>query len=177
MELKGSRKEPFAFFFITHYFMPEQQYVTEEGLAKLKAELSKLIAQRPIISEQIAVARDKGDISENAEYDAAKEAQGHLEAKIAVLQETIANAKVIDASRVDTSTVQMLNKVELLNLDTDAKITYTLVGESEANFREGKLAANTPIGKGLLGKKKGDVVNVTVPSGKVLKFKILNITL
>jgi transcription elongation factor GreA len=157
--------------------MSEQQYVTEEGLANLKAELAKLIAQRPIISEQIAVARDKGDISENAEYDAAKEAQGHLEARIAVLEGTIANAKVIDPSHIDTSTVQILNKVDLLNMDTKVKVTYTLVGESEANFREGKLAATTPIGKALLGKKKGDKVAVTVPSGKIIKFQILNISL
>jgi transcription elongation factor GreA len=157
--------------------MPDKQYVTEEGLARLKAELSNLIAQRPIISEQIAVARDKGDISENAEYDAAKEAQGHLEARIAVLQETIANSRLIDPSQIDTSTVQIMNRVKLLNLDTKKEVTYTLVGESEANFLEGKLAVTTPIAKALLGKKKDEVVKVTVPSGKILNFKILDISL
>ena len=149
--------------------MSEIHYVTAEGLEKLKAELAELIAQRPIISRQIAEARDKGDLSENAEYDAAKEAQGLLELKISNLQNTIANARVIDESRINTEQIQMLNKVKLKNLVNNTIVEYTLVGESEANFREGKLAAATPIGKALIGRKKGDVVDVKVPSG-VLKF-------
>ena len=132
--------------------MSEIHYVTSEGLEKLKAELAEAISQRPVISRQIAEARDKGDLSENAEYDAAKEAQGLLELKISKLENLVANARVI-------TTVQ-----------------YTLVGESEANFREGKLAAGTPIGKALIGRRKGDVVEVKVPSG-VLKFEILDISL
>lgn len=176
--MKGSSGSLSLFFTIKQVIiMPEQQYVTVEGLANLKAELAKLLAERPVISEQIAIARDKGDISENAEYDAAKEAQGHLEARISALEGLIANAKVIDPSHIDTSIVQILNKVDLLNLDTKANVTYTLVGESEADFRQGKLAASTPIGKALLGKKKGDEVSVQVPSGKILRFKILNISL
>ena len=132
--------------------MSEIHYVTAEGLDKLKAELAQLIAQRPVISKQIAEARDKGDLSENAEYDAAKEAQGLLELKISKLENTIANARVIDESRINTEQIQMLNKVKLKNLVNNTVVEYTLVGESEANFREGKLAAATPIGKALIGR-------------------------
>ncbi|MBR5250009.1 MAG: transcription elongation factor GreA [Bacteroidales bacterium] len=151
-------------------------YVTAEGLERLKAELEELIKQRPIISKQIAEARDKGDLSENAEYDAAKEAQGLLELKISKQESLIANARVIDESKLSTDRVQMLNKVKLKNLLNNQVVEYTLVGESEANFREGKLAAATPIGKALMGKEKGDVVEVKVPSG-ILKFEILEISI
>ena len=156
--------------------MSEIHYVTAEGLEKLKGELAQLIAQRPVISKQSAEARDKGDLSENAEYDAAKEAQGLLELKISKLENTIANARVIDESRINTEQIQMLNKVKLKNLLNNTIVEYTLVGESEANFREGKLAAATPIGKALIGRKKGDVVEVQVPSG-VLKFEVLDISI
>ena len=149
------------------YTMSDIHYVTAEGLEKLKAELAEAISQRPVISKQIAEARDKGDLSENAEYDAAKEAQGLLE---------LANARVIDESKINTDHVQMLTKVTLKNLLNNTTVQYTLVGESEANFREGKLAAGTPIGKALIGRRKGDVVEVRVPSG-VLKFEILDISL
>ncbi len=149
-------------------------YVTAEGLEKLKAELEELIKQRPVISKQIAEARDKGDLSENAEYDAAKEAQGLLEMRISKQESLIANARVIDESKLSTEYVQMLNKVRLKNLLNNQEVVYTLVGESEANFREGKLAAATPIGKALMGKTKGEIVEVKVPSG-MLKFEILEI--
>ena len=158
------------------YTMSDIHYVTAEGLEKLKAELAEAISQRPVISKQIAEARDKGDLSENAEYDAAKEAQGLLELKISKLENLVTNARVIDESKINTDHVQMLTKVTLKNLLNNTTVQYTLVGESEANFREGKLAAGTPIGKALIGRRKGDVVEVRVPSG-VLKFEILDISL
>jgi transcription elongation factor GreA len=129
-----------------------------------------------VISAQIAEARDKGDLSENAEYDAAREAQGLLELKISKLQEKLINAKVIDESKINTDVIQMLNKVTLKNLNKGTVVEYTLVGESEANFKEGKLAATTPIGKALMGRKKGDIVEVNVPAG-LLKFEVLNISI
>lgn len=156
--------------------MAEVHYLTQEGLDNLRDELAKLTAQRPVISAQIAEARDKGDLSENAEYDAAREAQGLLELKIAKLQDTLANARVIDESKINTDSVQMLNKVKIKNLGNNSIVEYTLVGESEANFKEGKLAATTPIGRALMGRKKGEVVEVKVPSG-ILKLEILNISL
>lgn len=156
--------------------MAETVYVTQEGLDNLRDELSKLIAQRPVISAQIAEARDKGDLSENAEYDAAREAQGLLELKISKLQEKLINAKIIDESKINTDVIQMLNKVTLKNLNKGTVVEYTLVGESEANFKEGKLAATTPIGKALMGRKKGDIVEVNVPAG-LLKFEVLNISI
>jgi len=155
--------------------MSKIHYVTAEGLEKLKAELNQLITERPLISRQIAEARDKGDLSENAEYDAAKEAQGILEMKIAKMEDMIATARIIDESKINTTHVQILNKVKIKNLSNQAEMEYTLVGESEANLKEGKLAAATPIGKALIGKQKGDVVEVLVPSG-LLKFEILNIS-
>ena len=156
--------------------MAEVHYLTQEGLDSLREELNKLTAQRPVFSAAIAEARDKGDLSENAEYDAAREAQGLLELKISKLQDTIANARVIDESKINTETVQMLNKVKLKNLNSNQIVEYTLVGESEANFKEGKLAATTPIGKALMGRRKGDTVEVKVPAG-ILKLEILNITI
>lgn len=143
---------------------------------KLRDDLAKLLAERPVISKAIAEARDKGDLSENAEYDAAREAQGLLELKISKLQDVIANAKVVDESRINTEQIQMLNKVKMKNLANNAIVEYTLVGESEANFKEGKLAATTPIGRALMGHRKGDVVEVNVPSG-IIKFEILNISI
>lgn len=151
-------------------------YMSEEGYKKLVAELKELeTVQRPKISAAIAEARDKGDLSENAEYDAAKEAQGMLEAKIAKLKATIADAKIIDESKLKTDTVQILNKVELKNVKNGAKMTYTIVSESEANLKEGKISVNTPIAQGLLGKKAGDVVEIKVPQG-MIKLEILSIS-
>ena len=150
--------------------------MTQEGLDKLRDDLAALIAERPVISKAIAEARDKGDLSENAEYDAAREAQGLLELKINKLQDVIANAKVVDESKINTEQIQILNKVKMKNLGTGAVVEYTLVGESEANFKEGKLAATTPIGRALMGHRKGDVVEVKVPSG-ILKFEILDISI
>ena len=156
--------------------MAKVSYVTEEGLAKLKKELEQLInVERPSISRQIAEARDKGDLSENAEYDAAKDAQGLLEARIHKLEETIRYSRVLDETRVDTSSIQILNKVKLKNLKNNTIVEYTLVSESEANLKEGKIAITTPIGKGLIGKKKGQIAEIQVPAGK-MKFEILEIS-
>ena len=156
--------------------MAKVSYVTEEGLAKMKRELEQLInVERPAISRQIAEARDKGDLSENAEYDAAKDAQGMLEARIHKLEEIIRHSRILDESRIDTSCVQILNRVKLKNLKNNVIVEYVLVAESEANLKEGKIAITTPIGKGLVGKKKGDVVEIQVPAGK-LQFEILEIS-
>ena len=149
-------------------------YLTQEGYDKKMKELAELEAQRPLIKQAIAEARDKGDLSENAEYDAAKEAQGMLEMKIAKIKELISSARIIDETHLNTDVVALLNKVTIKNVATGAVVTYTIVSEDEANFREGKLASSTPIAKGLIGHKKGDVVEVTVPAGK-MKFEILNI--
>jgi transcription elongation factor GreA len=152
-------------------------YITEAGLNKIKEELDLLLrVERPKISAQIADARDKGDLSENAEYDAAKEAQGLLEMKIAKLQDTIINARVIDESKIDSSSVQILTKVKLKNLKNKAVMEYMLVTESEADIKAGKISVETPIAKGLLGKKVGDKVKITVPNG-VIEFEILNISI
>ncbi|MBC7124912.1 MAG: transcription elongation factor GreA [Bacteroidales bacterium] len=157
--------------------MSKITYLTEEGLQKLRKELEQLkTVERPAISRMIAEARDKGDLSENAEYDAAKEAQGMLELRISKLEDLIANARIIDESKIDTTQVQILNKVKLKNLKTNAVVEYTLVAESEANLKENKLSISTPIGKALIGKKVGDVVDVQVPSG-LMKFEILGISL
>ncbi len=142
-------------------------YMSEEGYKKLLADLKELEAKRPEIVRQIAEARDKGDLSENAEYDAAKEAQGMLEMRINELKLVIADAKIIDTSKLNTDSVQVLTKVGLKNVKTGAVMQYTIVPESEANLREGKISINTPIAKGLLGKKVGDVAEITVPQGKI----------
>ena len=156
--------------------MANVSYVTEEGLNKMMEELRHLeTVERPNISKQIAEARDKGDLSENAEYDAAKEAQGLLESKISLLKEKILYAKVIDQSRLNTDVVQILNKVKIKNTRTGATMTYTLVSEHEANLKEGKLSVNTPIAKALMGRRKGEVVDVTVPAGKI-PFEIVEIS-
>ena len=156
--------------------MAKVSYVTEEGLTKLKKELEQLInVERPAISRQIAEARDKGDLSENAEYDAAKDAQGMLEVRIHKLEETIRLSRILDESRVDTSSIQILNRVKLKNLKNNAVVEYILVSESEANLKEGKIAITTPIGKGLVGRKKGESVEIQVPAGK-LQFEILEIS-
>ncbi len=152
-------------------------YLTKEGLDKLKKELDHLInVERPEISKQIGEAIEKGDISENAEYDAAKDAQGMLEAKIARLRANIANARIIDESKIDTSKVQVLNKVTIKNTKNNATMQYMIVPESEANLKEKKISVNTPIAKGLIGKKVGDVVEIQIPSGK-MTVEIINITL
>ena len=151
--------------------------MTEDGYNKILAEINMLEnVKRPEVIRQIAEARDKGDLSENAEYDAAKEAQGILEAKIAQLKGLIANARLIDESRVSTDTVQILNKVKIKNMKSKTEMTYTLVSDTEANLKENKIAISTPIAKGLLGKKIGDVVDIKVPSGMV-SFEIVDISL
>ena len=150
--------------------------MTQEGLDKLKKDLAEVLAQRPVISAAIAEAREKGDLSENAEYDAAREAQALLELKIANLKNLVANAKIIDESQIGTDRVQMMNKVKVENLAMKKVMEFTIVGETEADFAKGKLASTTPIAKALLGHTKGDVVEAKVPSG-IIKFKILDITL
>ena len=150
--------------------------MTQEGLDTLKKDLAEALAQRPVISAAIAEAREKGDLSENAEYDAAREAQALLELKIANLKNLVANAKIIDESQIGTDRVQMMNKVKVENLAMKKVMEFTIVGETEADFAKGKLASTTPIAKALLGHTKGDVVEAKVPSG-IIKFKILDITL
>ena len=152
-------------------------YMTAEGLQKLKEELHLLeTVERPRVIAAIAEARDKGDLSENAEYDAAKEEQGQLESKIALIKAKIMDARIIDETSISTDEVQILTKVKVLNLKTNQEKMYQLVTEGEANVAEGKLATTTPIAKGLLGKKVGDIAEVVVPAGK-LRFKILEISL
>lgn len=152
-------------------------YVTQEGLKKLKEELDNLMnIERPKISRQIGEAIEKGDISENAEYDAAKDAQGLLEAKIAGLQNKIALARIIDESKINTSQVQILNKVTIRNQKNNTIMQYTIVPESEANLKEAKLSVSTPIAQGLMGKKVGDVVEIKVPVG-IIPFEIVEISL
>lgn len=149
-------------------------YLTQEGYDKKMKELAALEAQRPQIKQAIAEARDKGDLSENAEYDAAKEAQGMLEMKISKIKELIATARIIDDSNLNTEIVQLLNTVTIKNVKTGMTVTYTIVTENEANLREGKISSTTPIAQGLMGHKVGDVVKVTALVG-VLEFEILKI--
>jgi len=156
--------------------MSQINYYTEEGLKKLKDELHEMkTVQRPSISDQIAEARDKGDLSENAEYDAAKEAQGILEMKIAKLEQIIANARLIDETHMDNSKVFILSRVKIKNVGNGMEMEYTLVAENEADLKAKKISVDSPIGKGLLGKQKGDVADVSTPAG-VMKFEILDIT-
>ena len=156
--------------------MAENHYMTQDGVDKLKKDLADALAQRPVISAAIAEAREKGDLSENAEYDAAREAQALLEIKIVNLKNLVANAKGIDESQIGTDKVQLMNKVKVENLAMKKVMEFTIVGETEADFANGKLASTTPIAKALLGHSKGEIVEAKVPSG-VIKFKILDITL
>jgi len=156
--------------------MSQVNYFTEEGLKKLHDELHHLkTVERPSISKQIAEARDKGDLSENAEYDAAKDAQGLLELKISKLEDLMSTARVIDESKIDTSKVSVLSKVRIRNTANKSEMTYTLVTENEADLKSGKISVTSPIGKGLLGKKPGEVVDIEVPSG-IIKFEIIEIS-
>ena len=156
--------------------MAESHYMTQEGLDKIKKDLEDALAQRPVISAQIAEAREKGDLSENAEYDAAREAQGLLEVKIARLKNLVANAKIIDESQIGTDRIQIMNKVKVENLALKRVMEFTIVGETEADFSKGKLAATTPIGKALIGHAVGDVVDAKTPSG-IIQFKVLEISI
>ena len=144
------------------------EYMSQEGYDKIVAELREMVnVELPRVKDAIAEARDKGDLSENSEYDAAKEAQAHLETKINQMKLAIQEAKIVDVSRLSTDSVQILTKVEMTNVNTKAKMTYTIVSESEANLREGKISIKTPIAQGLLGKKEGDVVEIKIPRGTV----------
>lgn len=156
--------------------MSETQYVTQETLDQMKEQLQRMKSvDRPAASKAIAEAREKGDLKENAEYDAAKEAQGLLEAKIAALEGSLANVRVIDESSIDTSKVSILTTVTMINLNTKKQVSYKIVSEKEADLKAGKISVSSPIGKGVLGKKEGDVAEVQAPAG-VLKFKIEKIT-
>ncbi|HAQ72139.1 transcription elongation factor GreA [Salibacteraceae bacterium] len=157
--------------------MSDIRYYTEEGLKKLKDELHEIkTVQRPSISKQIAEARDKGDLSENAEYDAAKEAQGLLEMKIAKLEAFVSNARIIDKSQLSKEKILILTTARLKNLTMNKEFIYTLVAETEANLREGKISVDSPMGKGLLGKKVGEIAEIEVPSG-LMKLEVLEIIL
>lgn len=165
-----------SFYLYKHDVMSKISYYTAEGLKKLKDELDHLKSvERPKASDAIAEARDKGDLSENAEYDAAKEAQGLLEMKIAKMEELVANARIIDESQLDVSKVLVLSTVKIKNQANGMEMKYTLVAESEANLKTGKISVTSPIGKGLLGKKVGEIAEVSVPNGTI-KFEILEIT-
>jgi transcription elongation factor GreA len=157
--------------------MTKVSYVSKEGLEKLREELRQLeTEERPKIKKQIAEARDKGDLSENAEYDAAKEAQGMLEMRIQKLKSTIANSRILDESRIDTSTVQIMNRVKIKNKKNNAVMEYTIVSETEADLKKGKISVNSPIAKGLLGKEVGDVVDIEVPNGTI-PFEVMDISI
>ncbi len=156
--------------------MSQITYYTEEGLKKLRDELHEMkTVMRPAISDQIAEARDKGDLSENAEYDAAKEAQGLLEMKISKMEAILANARIIDESTIDTSKVFILSKVRIKNISNGMEMEYTIVAENEADLKAKKISIDSPIGKGLLGKKMGEIADVTTPNG-VIQFEIMDIS-
>ena len=157
--------------------MSEVIYVTVEGLQKLKEELDQLRnVERPSISRQIADARDKGDLSENAEYSAAKEAQGMLELRISKLEDIVARSRILDESKIETSSVRLLNRVKIRNKSNNTVMEYLIVPESEANFKLGKIAVSSPIAQGLIGKKVGDIVQIKVPSGTI-PFEIISISI
>ena len=157
--------------------MTKVSYITEEGLHKLKLDLNQLISvERPAISKLIAEARDKGDLTENAEYEAAKEAQGMLEMKISKLQDVIANSRIMDGSKIDTERIQIMNRIKIKNTRNNATMEYTIVSDNEADLKQGKIAVSTPIARGLLGKRVGDLVEIKVPSG-IIPFEIIEISI
>jgi transcription elongation factor GreA len=157
--------------------MNKVSYITEEGFQKLKLELDHLMSvERPSISRQIAEARDKGDLSENAEYEAAKEAQGMLEMRISKLQDLIASSRIMDGSKIDTERIQIMNRIKIRNTKNNAMMEYMIVSDNEADLKKGKIAVSTPIAKGLLGKRVGDLVEIKVPSG-VIPFEIIEISI
>jgi transcription elongation factor GreA len=157
--------------------MIKVSYITEDGFQRLKHELDHLVGvERPSISKQIAEARDKGDLSENAEYEAAKEAQGMLEMKISKLQDLIASSRIMDGSRIDTETIQIMNRIKIRNTKNNATMEYMIVSDNEADLKQGKIAVSTPIAKGLLGKRVGDLVEIKVPSG-VIPFEMIEISI
>ena len=165
------------FLFINGYFMSELQYVTKETLEQMKIELQKMKGvDRPAASRAIAEAREKGDLKENAEYDAAKEAQGMLEARIVLFESQLTNTRVLDEASIDTSKVSILTKVTLTNLNTNKKVTYKIVSEQEADLKAGKISITSPIGKGLRGKKVGEIAEVEAPAG-IIKLKIEDISI
>lgn len=166
------------FFILKQNFKIMASYVTKEGLEKMKAELEQLEKiERPKITQQIAEARDKGDLSENAEYDAAKEAQGMLEMRISKLKDIVTTSKVIDETQLDTSKVSILTKVRLMNNDTKKEQIFKLVPDNESDLKTGKISVNTPIAKGLLGKVIGETAEIVLPNGNKLSFDVLEITL
>jgi transcription elongation factor GreA len=157
--------------------MIKVSYITEDGFHRLKNELDHLVSvERPSISKQIAEARDKGDLSENAEYEAAKEAQGMLEMKISKLQDLIASSRIMDGSKIDTETIQIMNRIKIRNTKNNSTMEYMIVSDNEADLKQGKIAVSTPIAKGLLGKRVGDLVEIKVPSG-VIPFEIIEISI
>jgi transcription elongation factor GreA len=172
----GFRRSRCLFFTATPNTMSKISYYTKDGLERLKKELSELKSKgRSSIAKQIAEARDKGDLSENAEYDAAKDAQGHLEAKIAQLEDLMGGARLLDESKIDTSSVSILSKVTIKNKKNNALVTYTLVSEEEADLKLGRISTQSPIGKGLLGKKKGESAKIKTPAGEI-EFEVVDIT-
>ena len=157
--------------------MTKVSYITEEGLQKLKLDLNQLISvERPAISKLIAEARDKGDLTENAEYEAAKEEQGMLEMKISRLQDLIANSRIMDGSKIDTERIQIMNRIKIKNTRNNSTMEYTIVSDNEADLKKGKIAVSTPIARGLLGKRVGDLVEIKVPSG-IIPFEIIEISI